>query len=181
MPAKHTSKWSGFARGLLYRNSSTGEYAFTEEGIVELEELLRAGSPAQEIADFFTVDLEWIERQLIDEEGEYHDMYRSLTAELKRDVRKIQIAVARQNASAAKFLGMHVLGQTAELPPPPEDPTRNVVGALPDYEQSPDVWRHQFGPRGELKEQESTIEKLQRMRRDADEAEIVETETPKSE
>lgn len=168
-----SSKYSGVGRGLL-RKRAGGELAFTEEGLAELEEMLLVGSPIEECADFFTVETKWLKEQLTGDNAPLADLYRYCQATLRRKVRKMQIDNGDVNASILKHLGTHVLGQPKDAPVVPDDPTRSVIGALPDFDMAPEMWRHQFGPPEGASTNESTIEKLRRMAALGDEAPPIE-------
>ena len=123
---------------------SRGGVEFTEDGMVTLYDNLRSGATEDEICDYFTIDVDTY-RKLISEGGQCHHIFRRASAELRIQVRRAQLNMAHVNASAAKLVGTHVLGQGNE--PPPEDQKKSVVGSMPDFEATPDDWAHQFAPR----------------------------------
>lgn len=124
---------------------SKGVMRFTEKGQEELKDLLLCGCTTEEIADYFCISVDQVE-ELTGPGGQCHELRRWCTADLKRRVRKMQLAVGADNAAAAKLLGMHILGQPREPAPSMQDKIQRVIDGMPDLDKTPEEWLHQFGP-----------------------------------
>jgi hypothetical protein len=135
------------------------ELRFTREGISEFVRLLEAGMSIPDCADYFVVDLKFLERLLKSGE-QLHEAYRHATAKHKLAIREAQLSVARDNAAMAKHLGQHTLGQPEK--PVAKDPslTEKVVGGLPDWNASPEDWVAKNKPSSDAG---STIERLKKI------------------
>jgi hypothetical protein len=146
---------NSFTKKWLRRDRNTGETMFTKLGQIEFMSMAEVGCKDQEIADMFCVDLELIEKSIA-KGGQLYDINRRSRALFAREVRTIQLASAKDNASTAKLLGQVVLQQTTKEPD--ANPEHAVIGALPDWKATPDDWSKQFKPL--VQDTTSTIDKI---------------------
>ena len=124
-------------------------YELTDIGVAQILELASLGSSIREIADYLRVSDAWLRKELDDEGG----CPRAIRAwsegigEYKKRIRVAQMAIAEAgNAHMAIHLGKTVLGQK-ELPQEVNvTKTIHVVGAMPNYQQTPADWQKQFAP-----------------------------------
>lgn len=152
------TQFSGQAHGWIKFESGRGKI-ITKDGQIELASMLSVGMSLEEIADFFTCDLEYLEEQC-GPGGPQNELYRYATATYKRAVREAQISLAKDNAAMAKHLGAHALGQPRD--PVPDDPNLAdaVIGTDPEYAGDPEDWLGKFKPEGQTS---STIEQIKKM------------------
>lgn len=131
--------------------SGSPSWELTEKGYELIREHAVLGCPVSEIAEAMRVDAQWLSKRI--EESPICDplaneAYLEGMAEYKKNLRASQIALSASNAQMAIFLGKQSLGQrdqqTIEV-----NKRVQVVGALPDYAQSPEDWQKVFAPRAQ--------------------------------
>jgi len=162
------SEYSGLARKLLrYRTAlddsgqKVAKLEFSNTGKEDLEKLLLVGSSAEEICDFFILDLDDYNK-LIAKGGQVHELHRYATAQYKRMLRENQLKLSGKNAAMGRHLGAHGLGQPKDPAPKiDENKPTPVIGTMPDYGASSDEWKEKFVPKN--RDTGDTIEKIRRM------------------
>lgn len=162
------SEYSGLARKLLrYRTAKepdgqkVAKLEFSNVGKEELEKLLLVGSSAEEICDFFILELDDYNK-LIGKGGQVYELHRYATAQYKRTLRENQLKLSGKNAAMGRHLGAHGLGQPKDPAPKADVNKPNpVVGTMPDYGATADEWKDKFVPKN--RDTGDTIEKIRRM------------------
>lgn len=111
-------------------------------------ELSSLGSPIPEIADYLKVSQHWLRHRLDTEHDDFDEVvfavYNNGTGEFRKRLRQAQQNLAEVSAPMAIHLGKTYLGQREKVEV--EHNHVHVVGTLPDYAQTPEQWRAQFGP-----------------------------------
>lgn len=123
------------------------EYRITQHGCMHVLELASLGSSIPEIADFLQVSDVWLYGQ-IGEDSACPDVQAAFAegkAEFKKRLRVAQVNLGDVNSQMAIWLGKQHLDQKDKQE---IDITKKVhfIGTMPDYDQSPDDWRHKFMP-----------------------------------
>lgn len=124
-------------------------YELTSAAYDLIRDRARVGSPVSEIADAMRVTSGWLSKLVEDSpvcDPEACEAYSEGLSELRAKLRGDQLNLAETNAQMAIFAGKQYLGQkdqqTIEV-----NKRIHVVGALPDYAQTPEDWQKIFAPR----------------------------------
>lgn len=123
--------------------------SMTELGLMIVLELATLGSSSREIASYLRVTRLWLQNRL-DEDHELYDdriatVYQNGQGDYVKRLRKYQMNLAQVSAPMAIHLGKHALGQRDKVEI--EHNHVHVIGTMPDREQTPEAWLHQYGPR----------------------------------
>lgn len=126
-----------------------GKWTMTDIGLMHVLELSSLGSGITEIADYLRISNDWLHQRLNLEHEKFdpaiYDVYSQGLGEFKKRLRSAQQTLGDVNAQMAIHLGKHYLGQV-EKSQIDITKTIQIVGTLPDYAQTPEAWRAQFGP-----------------------------------
>lgn len=152
-----------------------GTYKFTERGLREVGDLARVRCSAEEIADYLGMKHAVYLRLLDPESALFEPNLKAVIdggyLEFKKTLRLNQLALSETSAAMAKHLGEVYLDQQKVQQ---YDVTHKhaVIGTLPNYDQSSDDWKRQFGPEAMQKLEEQR--KIEARRADAEDAEEIE-------
>lgn len=155
--------YDGESMGFIEYDKSNNLFHFTTDGVEQFKNLIAIGCPIEEVADFLGCDPAQLKAAILPG-GQLHTVHRHATAINRIAVRQAQQDLSKRFPTMAKHLGHHTLGQP--VAPAPSDPglEEKVIGAMPDWEMSPEDWLEQY--KGVQDNTESTIEKLKKMRID---------------
>jgi hypothetical protein len=125
-----------------------GAWEISELGLAQIRELAAIGSREKEIARYLQIG-EKTFREWVDVDHKRHredviEAYEDGSSEFEQRLLRAQANLMETNAQMAIHLGKQRLGQKDD--PVVHDHRHQIVGTLPDYNQTSDAWRKQFAP-----------------------------------
>lgn len=145
-------------------------FVVTGLGLAHIQQMAAIGSNRAEIARYLRVSDTWLMTKL-DEDGDLFDeaiaeAFAEGQSEFSTRLRTAQANLADTNAQMAIHLGKQYLGQRDDAVE--HRHVHQVVGTMPDYDQSSAEWRRQFAP--------DTVQKIGQEIEDAEFVDIEETD-----